>query len=168
MLCPFLEGLFEELRARPPGVYPLTPSTGLAYRRDAAVALNAPRIREALTLCSERGNQPRRRCFADPRKRTHDRKVGVLLGDGFDLLIVFLDCVPENLQLAYELLHKQRCTRHHRAILCGWYGFANLSDEFVDVGRTGAGVSYQKRFQLLPRCLLCGLQIRPMLKELPH
>src|SRR6516162_6450350 len=76
MLCPFLEGLFEELRARPPGVHPLTPSTGFTYRRNAAVALHAPRIREALTLCSERGNQPWRKCFADPRKRTHDRKVG--------------------------------------------------------------------------------------------
>ena len=66
MLCPFLKGLFEKLRAGPPGVHPLTPAAGFTYRRNAAVALNALRVREALTLCSERGNQPRRKCFAIP------------------------------------------------------------------------------------------------------
>src|ERR1700760_4512862 len=101
MLCPFLKGLFEELRARPPGVHPLTLPTGFTYWRNAAVALNAPRVREALTLRSKRSNQPRRKCFADPRKRTHNRKVGVLSGDGLDLLLVFLDCIPEDLQLAH-------------------------------------------------------------------
>src|SRR5580698_3617843 len=98
MLCPFLEGLFQELRARPPRVHPFAPSTGFTYRRNTAVALNASRVREAFALCSERGNQPRRKCFADPRKRTHNRKVGMLLGDGLDLLLVFLNCVTEDLQ----------------------------------------------------------------------
>src|ERR1700751_5045932 len=129
MLCPFLKGLFEKLRARPPGMHPLPSPTGFTYRRNAAVALNALRIREALTLCPERRNQPWCKCFADSRKRTHNRKVGVLLGDGLDLLLIFLDCVPENLELAHEFLHKERCTRHHRSILCGRYGLANPLDE---------------------------------------
>ena len=84
--------------------------------------------------------------LCDPRKRTHNRQVGVLLGDGLNLLLIFLDCVPEDLQLAHELLHKERCTRHHCAILCGPYGLANLLDEFVNISRTGTGVSYQNAF----------------------
>ena len=66
MLCPFLKGLFEELRTSPPCVDPLTPSTGFTYWRNSAVALNALRVREALALCSERGEKPRGKCFADP------------------------------------------------------------------------------------------------------
>ena len=101
-------------------MHPLALAAGFAHRRNTAVALYASRVRKALTLCSEGGNQTRRECFPNTRKRTHNRKFGVLLDDGFDLLLVFLDRRPQQLKFAHDTLYKDCRAVHHGTILRGW------------------------------------------------